>query len=125
MAVVDIPKPLAGAECPRAPGMKYRHYAPQAMVDLVYDKDEILREAALSEPHTVVIAFDDLNLNGARVRSLGPRSDLSVACHRIFSLFRECDDSLHAKRIVLDARFDQTTGIGRALFNRIEKASHH
>ncbi|KAF4686929.1 hypothetical protein FOZ60_004695 [Perkinsus olseni] len=125
MAEVDIPKPLQGDECPRAPGMKYRHYAPKAMVDLVYDKDEILREAALSDLDTVVIAFDDLNLSGPRIRSLGPRSDPSVACHRIFALFRECDDSLHASRVVVDARFDQTTGIGRALFNRIEKASHH
>jgi len=104
---------------PRAPGMKYRHYAPKAIVVGVVDE-----WPAIFGENTVVIAFDDciLPIVIGRRLSFGANSgDVETASSRLFDLFRQAD-RFGAEKVYVDCSFDRTAGLGLALWNRVSKA---
>lgn len=112
-------------EIPKAPGMKYRHYAPDAPVTLVegdYIKtSQWIRENA--DKHAAIMCFQEF-MNDFKdyphVYSLGSSEILNTAAHKIFDLLRECDH-LNTGHIYIQA--PANSGLGNSIINRLEKAS--
>ena len=113
---------------PSAPGMKYRHYAPDAPVYLLDGSDASVYEwitakaeelAAEGKKVGVLCCDEDtplLALPGSV--SLGPRGDDGVQAHRLFEClrsFKEVD--------VIYGRLPEDSGLGLAVLNRLLKAA--
>ncbi len=108
----------------RAPGMKYRHYAPKSPVIWLDRTNSEAVEAALSTlsrdyPTMAVIAPEPLpeGLVG-QYQSLG--RDAVTAAHRLFQSIRYLDQ-LKPDAIVIV--WESEEGLGLAVKNRIEKAA--
>ncbi len=108
----------------RAPGMKYRHYAPKSPVIWLDRTNSEAVEAALSTlsrdyPNMAVIAPESLpeGLVG-QYQSLG--RDAVTAAHRLFQSIRYLDQ-LKPDAIVIV--WESEEGLGLAVKNRIEKAA--
>lgn len=102
------------AAVPRAPGQKYRHYAPMAKVR-IYDGDDV---TDLASPETLVCVFGDVL--GLHLYSLGKRDNLAEMAHALFRVFRAADDAGY-KEIWVPAV--EKRGWGYAIMNRLEKAA--
>ena len=115
-----------GGEGPRAPGMKYRHYAPKAPVTVVTGEPE--RSAAYIAAHAGpgdgVICFEEflpMYAGGARpVMSLGPAGDKGEQARRVFDALRAFD---HTAVSAIWAQCPDSGGIGLAVTNRLNKAA--
>lgn len=112
-------------EIPKAPGMKYRHYAPDAPVTLV-EGDYIETSKWIKEnanENEAVICFEEFlsSFKGYQhVYSLGSYKMLDIAAQKIFDLLRECD-KLNVSHIYIQSPYD--IGLGNSIINRLEKAS--
>ena len=117
---------LGAGERPRAPGMKYRHYAPKDPVTLVTGAPE--RSAAYIAAHAGpgdgVICFEEflpMYAGGARpVMSLGPAGDKGEQARRVFDALRAFD---HTAVSAIWAQCPDSGGIGLAVTNRLNKAA--
>ena len=125
---IDVDKAVTRAlkegEQPKAPGMKYRHYAPKAPVTVVTgapDKSaqEILR---LVQEGDGVICFDEYArlFEGHEVHTLGPSGDKLAHSQRVFDALRTFDNS-SVKQIY--AQCPDNRGLGLAVGNRLKKAA--
>lgn len=110
---------ISGNSPPRAPGMKYRHYAPKAkVIPVLLGWDEI-------QPKTsdLVIGFaNEQHHPCAFVEFAQTKNDLHVASTRLFDLLRHADQ-VNAHTVYIDCSFDREHGLGTALWNRISKAA--
>lgn len=115
---------MSTGEKPRAPGMKYRHYAPKAPVTVVQGEPE--RTAAYIQAHlnegVGVICFEDyVNLFSDRpVRSLGPQNDQGEQARRLFEALRWFDTQ---SVTAILAQSPKSDGLGLAITNRLNKAA--
>lgn len=117
---------MGAGERPRAPGMKYRHYAPKAPVTVVTGEPE--RSAAYIAAHAGpgdgVICFEEflpLYAGDARpVMSLGPAGDKGEQARRVFDALRAFD---HTAASAIWAQCPDSGGIGLAVTNRLNKAA--
>ena len=117
---------------PKAPGMKYRHYAPKASLIIVEGEEnavrarieELAREAEENGGLAGIIATDEdaSSYTHGIVRSAGTRSDEITISRTLFGILREFDD-LHVSVIYSEA-FD-TPQLGTAIMNRLLKAAGH
>ena len=117
---------------PKAPGMKYRHYAPKASLIIVEGEEAAVRakieelalEAENSGQMAGIIATDEdaSSYTHGIVRSAGTRSDEITIAQRLFSILREFDE-LQVSVIYSEA-FD-TPQLGAAIMNRLIKAAGH
>lgn len=117
---------------PKAPGMKYRHYAPRADMVIVEGTEENVvsfinekvREAVRAGKKAGVIASDETagRYCEGTIRSMGSRKDELSISKRLYSVLREFD-SLGADTIYSEA-FD-TPEMGQAIMNRLVKAAGH
>lgn len=109
---------------PRAPGMKYRHYAPTARVIPVMSSQAwVSLQPTLLPDNVVVICFDTLQVSFQKKLSFASSpTDIHTASARLFDLLRIAD-TMGARNIYIDCTFDRETGMGVALWNRISKAS--
>ena len=111
-------------EHPRAPGMKYRHYAPVAPVTVV--RGEGAKSAAYIASHagaeSGVICFDEYagQFGGHIVETIGPADDKGEQARRVFDALRRFD-STDVKEIW--AQCPDEGGIGLAVNNRLNKAA--
>ena len=114
----------------RAPGMRYRHYAPKGELTIFEgDLDRVVArvqkeaEAKLAEGYRVaVLASEETKdrYHGLTVRSVGDREEeASVAAH-LFGTLREFD-SMGAEYIFGES-FPEA-GVGQAVMNRLMKAA--
>ena len=125
---------LAGtsAQHPKAPGMKYRHYAPKGDLTIVEGtRDQVAAyiNAALAraekEGHrTGVICTDETRAlyRADSVKSAGTRRDEATIAHDLFRILREFDDE--NIDVMYSENFD-AAGIGMAVMNRLMKAAGH
>lgn len=121
-----ILRPMGEGEQPRAPGMKYRHYAPKAPVIVV--KGSPARSAAYILEHLSptywdgVICFDEFAdwYPGHPVERLGGALDHWENARRLFHALRAMDEA-GVKRIW--AQSPDTAGLGLAVVNRLDKAA--
>lgn len=122
--------PAAEQKAPKAPGMKYRHYAPKGKLTVV-DGDackvvsfinERIRACRAAGTRTGVICTEETRdaYEADIVRSAGSRRDEAGIAGELFRILREMDDE-GAQEIYAEA-FD-SSGIGRAVMNRLLKAA--
>ena len=119
---------MGAGEKPKAPGMKYRHYAPKAPVTVVAGDPE--KSAAYIAAHAGtedgVICFDEfLPLFTGRaltrpVMDLGPAGDKEEQARHIFDALRSFD---HTAVPAIWAQCPDPEGIGLAIANRLNKAA--
>ncbi len=108
---------------PMAPGMKYRHYAPDKPLLLLVGSDKAVYDFLAQKTRRAVICFDeDLPyIQGQHVLSCGPHCDSLAQAQHLFACLRRVDglDNID----VIYARMPSRTGIGLAVFNRLIKAA--
>ena len=116
--------PLAAGEKPRAPGMKYRHYAPKAPVTVVTGLGEgtarYIRERA--GEHTGVICFDEFAeaFPNCVVEPIGSYADKAEQARRVFEALRAFDGTAVT---AIYAQCPGDAGLGLAVANRLKKAA--
>ena len=115
---------------PKAPGMKYRHYAPHADLQLVEGETDRVVEAInalvrerLAEGKMVgVICTDETRARypQGEVRSVGLRAKEETIAHNLFAVLREFDD------LKVDCIYSESFSkdhLGQAIMNRLTKAA--
>ncbi|NBI68014.1 L-threonylcarbamoyladenylate synthase [Pseudoflavonifractor sp. 60] len=123
-----VTRQMAKGEQPRAPGMKYRHYAPKAPVVVVRGDPErgadYIRDHMSHTRWDGVICFEEffpmLAQGKGPVLSLGPVSNKGEQARRLFDALRSMDET-DVKRIW--AQCPDDGGIGLAVANRLNKAA--
>lgn len=117
---------------PKAPGMKYRHYAPQAELAIVEGPTEkvisyinqMTEEASKKGLRIGIIAADETSArykNGV-IRSIGSREEEETIAHHLYEVLRDFDgDGVSA--IYSEAFY--TPKMGQAIMNRLLKAAGH
>ena len=132
---VDVDKTIIdkhSGQAPKAPGMKYRHYAPKgnltivegepsAVVEYINDQVETLQKEGIK---TGVIATDETAAKylGGDVKSAGKRQNEEEIARHLFRILREFDDD---EVQVMFAESFPHEGIGQAIMNRLLKAAGH
>ncbi len=123
------------AECgqaPKAPGMKYRHYAPAGELAVVQGDPEAVAEYINSRAredqrggHRVgVIATEEMlgQYQADVIKSVGSRADETVIAARLYAILREFDREGATK--IYSESFS-SDGLGQAIMNRLLKAAGH
>lgn len=116
--------PLGAGERPKAPGMKYRHYAPRAPVTVVTGAGE--RTARYIRSHlseaTGVICFSEYaeDFPGCVVESIGAAGDKAEQARRVFDALRAFDAT---GVTAIFAQCPGDAGLGLAIANRLKKAA--
>lgn len=132
---VAIDETVLGYEsnkAPKAPGMKYRHYAPKAKLIIVEGniKEEVLAirqlcYAAMREGKKAGIIATDETICYYRhgvVKNIGSRENEKTIARNLYAVLREFDDE------DVDVIYSESfaiSGIGNAIMNRLEKAAGH
>lgn len=115
---------LAAGERPRAPGMKYRHYAPHAPVTVVTGEPErsARRIQGLLSDTAGVICFDEYAplFPGHIIHKLGPAADKSAQARHVFDALRTFDGTDVTE---IFAQCPDDGGLGLAVANRLKKAA--
>lgn len=122
---VNETKLVDKSEAPRAPGMKYAHYAPNAPVFLIEASVSSIQEAITSihkkNKKVALIATNQLKvLDADYYFSLGNDEHVKEAAHLLYEALRSCDET--DADVVLAPVF-QKDGVGAAVMNRLEKAA--
>lgn len=132
---VSIDETLLGSESkkpPKAPGMKYRHYAPKARLIIAEGdlREEILAirqlaYAAHREGKDVGIIATGETLPFYKygiVKNIGSRENERTIARNLYRVLREFDeedvDTIYSESFAMQ-------GIGKAIMNRLEKAAGH
>ena len=119
-----VVSPLQEGEQPKAPGMKYRHYAPKAPVTVFTGAPEAsAREIARRVgPTTGIICFDEFVhlFPQQEVHALGPSNDKLAQAQRVFDALRTFDNSDVTEIL---AQCPDSRGLGLAVGNRLKKAA--
>ncbi|WP_349535220.1 L-threonylcarbamoyladenylate synthase [Leuconostoc citreum] len=122
--VLDATSTMSVADdvTPKAPGMKYRHYAPDKQV-VMFDRLDALALKVSLAPTDVVMAQEEtlqrMALPLAQTWSLG--TTLENATEQLFAGLRYYDDVAHVKTIYVEKM--PPIGLGKAFNNRLGKAS--
>lgn len=115
---------MGAGEKPKAPGMKYRHYAPKAPVTVVAGEGAASAAyiAAHAAPGDGVICFDEYagSFSQQVVRTMGPARDKGEQARHIFDDLRAFD---HTQVSAIWAQCPDSKGIGLAITNRLNKAA--
>lgn len=122
--------PLKADVRPKAPGMKYRHYAPQAELTLVEGELDsvvgrinfLVKEKLGQKYHVGVICTDETRdrYHYGEVRSVGLRAKEETIAHNLFAVLREFDD------LQVDCIYSESFSkdhLGQAIMNRLTKAA--
>ncbi len=117
---------------PKAPGMKYKHYAPKGELYIVKGDPDRVRERINSlclegtkkGLRTAVLSSDE-TVNDYRadiVRSLGSRQDEESIARNLFKVLRDMDDE--GADLIYTEEFN-TADMGMAIMNRLIRAAGH
>lgn len=119
-------------QAPKAPGMKYRHYAPKAQLMIVEgETEEVVR--AIKQ-----IAYEQIRLGykvgiiatnetfdsytTGIIKNIGSRNNENSIAKNLYRVLREFDEE--DVSYIYSEPFDKD-GIGNAIMNRLEKAAGH
>ena len=116
------------AEAPKAPGMKYQHYAPAQPVVLIDGTAadwEAIIEAYRGEGKQIGILASEEQLAvhkdaALATYSLGLKDDVAAASQRLYAGLRYLDEQ--PVDVILAEAYD-LAGLGKAFMNRLEKAA--
>lgn len=132
---VDVDRTLMSADSkhrPKAPGMKYRHYAPKAELSIIEgNTKEVIAfinaraKEKMAEGYKVGIIGTKETLSEypcGDVKSIGTREDEMTIASHLYGILREFDadgaDYIYSESFA-------TEGIGSAVMNRLLKAAGH
>lgn len=117
---------------PKAPGMRYKHYAPKAELTIVEGAAEdvvaqirILAEQQIREGRKAGIICTDETKDFypyGDVKSIGARSDEASIARHLYGILREFDSD--EVEVIYSEAFD-TPEMGQAIMNRLLKAAGH
>lgn len=123
-------------QAPKAPGMKYKHYAPKGELTIINGQQERViaeinkkaKEMRQKGEKVGIIGTDDtVGLYEAdSVKSAGSRADEETIAHALYRILREFDDE--EVTVIYSEAFEETAhsgGIGQAIMNRLLKAAGH
>ncbi len=132
---VDIDRTILSADSglkPKAPGMKYRHYAPRGELTIVEGERErvtayinqMAKESRANGEKVGIICTDEtvMQYHADSVKSAGTRQDETTIARELFRILREFDDE--KVDVMYSEAFDDG-GIGQAIMNRLMKAAGH
>ena len=111
-----------------SPGMKYKHYAPNAKCILVYSKDEKkmiekIKELAKEMNKVTIIScqehIEQYKQISTSIINLGSQNNLNEISKNIFSVLREVDEIMPDLVIIEGVKQE---GVGLAIMNRLIKA---
>lgn len=137
---IDIDKAILSKPAknlkPKAPGMKYRHYAPKAKVTIVSSNNkingnnekvvekinEMIQNYIQKGKKVGVLASKENSkfYKNSQVIILGSKNDLCTVAQNLFEALRSFDDK--GVEIILSEAFDEK-GLGVAVMNRLKKAA--
>ncbi|MCH5342195.1 MAG: threonylcarbamoyl-AMP synthase [Acetatifactor sp.] len=119
-------------QAPKAPGMKYRHYAPKGELVIVEGEPDrvaayinrFAAEAAAQGKRTGIIGTSEslAQYRADVVKCLGERSDEESIARNLYSVLRQMDEE-QVERIYSESFAAQ--GFGQAIMNRLLKAAGH
>lgn len=117
---------------PKAPGMKYKHYAPKADLtlvsgdreDVVWTINRLVKENISQGKKVGIIATDETAADYIRgeVLSIGAREDEDAIARHLYGILRSFDD------LDVDLIYSESfasPGFGQAIMNRLLKAAGH
>ena len=117
---------------PKAPGMKYKHYAPKADMVIIDGEKEcvvekissLLQESKKQGKKAAVIATEETKAFYGTdvVLSIGSREEEDSIAKHMYKILRECD------KLEVDVIYSEsfkTPRIGQAIMNRLLKAAGH
>ena len=117
---------------PKAPGMKYKHYAPKGVLTIVSGpQDKVVEfinaetEKAKAEGKKCGVIGTDSTITlykADTIKNLGKRDDENAIAHELFKALREFDDE--GIDVMFSESFDDS-GIGMAIMNSLLKAAGH
>ena len=132
---VDVDKTIFSNDsklAPKAPGMKYRHYAPKGQLTIVTGEsekvvgyiNEMSREAQKDGKKVGIIGSEEFlaQYQADSVKSAGSRDDEQAIAHNLYRILREFDDE--NVEVIYSESFDNG-GMGQAIMNRLLKAAGH
>lgn len=132
---VDQDRTMLDPTCtdrPKAPGMRYRHYAPKGELTIVDGEQEqvtavinrLCEQARAEGKKTGVIAVDETaeNYSADLVKCVGSRDDEEAIAHSLYRILREFDDE---NVEVMYSESFYSDGMGQAIMNRLLKAAGH
>jgi len=115
---------------PKAPGMKYRHYAPEGALTIYEGNTQLVIQAInqkskemLNEGHRVGIIATDETIEFYKygiVMSIGSRKNEATIAAGLYRVLRDFDE-LHAEYIFTESFADNS--LGQAIMNRLLKAA--
>ena len=138
-------KSMAEGFTPKAPGMKYRHYAPKAEMILFKKKEEDETRSGQEDIAKSILSYGEKELSGSpekriwilcgedtaslyegdgdgrfTVQILGRREEPLSMTHNLFRLLRQADEE--GVELILGECYSEE-GVGFALMNRLKKAA--
>ena len=136
-------KSMAEGFTPKAPGMKYRHYAPKAEMILFKKKEEDETRSGQEDIAKSILSYGEKELSGSpekriwilcgedtaslyegdgrfTVQILGRREEPLSMTHNLFRLLRQADED--GAELILGECYSEE-GVGFALMNRLKKAA--
>lgn len=121
-----------GDQAPKAPGMKYRHYAPKAQLILVEGEPEeavkAIRQIAYEQTRlgyqVGIIATNETadSYTTGIVKNIGTRNSEKSIAKNLYRILREFDEE--EVSYIYSESFGKD-GLGDAIMNRLEKAAGH
>ncbi|MBO5146054.1 MAG: threonylcarbamoyl-AMP synthase [Lachnospiraceae bacterium] len=126
----------SSAQAPKAPGMKYRHYAPKGELVIVEGEPQkvvryINEQTAFYRAQgkrTGIIGTDELIADycADSIKNAGSRNDSRAVARQLYTFLREFDDEgidyMYAQSF---AESFEDRGFGQAVMNRLLKAAGH
>lgn len=109
---------------PKAPGMKYTHYAPEAPLYLIEANKEAIKTAIaeLQPEHKVALLapenFEEIKAD--YYFTFGKEHDLEQISASLYDALRACDKT---DATIILATATSKAGVGKAIMNRLEKAA--
>lgn len=126
----SVLRPLRENEKALSPGMRYRHYAPKAVVTLVQGPEDhvvpLLRKLCLEQEargkKACVLCFSEHveQLSACHPHDIGPSSSPTEIAHRLFDVLRRLDEE------GMEMVFSEVVppeGVGLAVMNRLGRAA--
>lgn len=117
---------------PKAPGMKYRHYAPKGNLTIVEGPGERVVEEISRRTGQMLLAGETVGIiavaetagsyREGMVKDIGPLEDEEAIARRLYGLLREFDEA--GVSVIYSEAF-YTPRMGQAIMNRLLKAAGH
>ena len=123
-------QPLGSGEMPKAPGMKYRHYAPKAKLVIVAGKEAAVtdkinemtaEQEALGIPCGVICARETAPCyHCTNKKIIGSRQHQETIAHNLYAVLRQFDEENTG--MIFSESFEGGQ-LGQAIMNRLKKAA--